>query len=98
MASEHFELVEDGRRYNLAGTLENQRDYLKGNFRISRHVAGPTTHVKGQVAWSVYVVGAAASNQPFLHWGQIETIVLSRRGETWQVEQMTSQRFGQSSL
>lgn len=98
MASEQFELVEDGRRYNLTGTIENQREFLKGTFRISRHVSGLTTHVKGRVAWSIYVVGMTASNQPMLHWGQIETIVFSRRDETWQVEQMTSQRIGQSSL
>jgi hypothetical protein len=90
LTAPEFALLEDGRVYDLDGTIASALQALESGTMI-RTPVDFVTSLRGSVAWTRYhVVGELRTDRKRLLVTRLETAVLERRAGEWRIVQMSS--------
>ncbi len=91
LASDHFASVEDAKVHDLATTVAALAA-AKSEGQLTRTMGKLSTRLKGRIAWTHYHVKCEwtpVHGKP-TSFTRVETLVLQRRDDGWQIELMTS--------
>jgi hypothetical protein len=90
LSSPEFRMVEDGVEYDLRAALSSTKAAIRSAV-VTRSTGDFYIRRQGDVAWAVYRVdGHFKSRDASGDFHRIETAVLSRHGDIWRVEILTS--------